>query len=64
MTLWQRFLRWRRAHLRTPREVTEDLCAEFAARFPGKCLICSYHRHGVSMGYTTDPIPPHECCEA
>ena len=37
---------------------------DFQRDFPGKCMICSYHRYGLREGFTSEPEPkPHECCE-
>lgn len=56
--------RWRRKHLRTTSEIAEDMCRDFAKTFPGKCMICSYHRFGRDHGMTTEPEPaPHDCID-
>jgi len=37
----------------------------FAHTFPGRCLVCSYHRYGVDYGHV-DPAerpPAHVCIE-
>lgn len=37
---------------------------EFAAKFPGRCMICSMHRFGRNNGYEQRPEPePHDCIE-
>ena len=61
MSILSRLLAWRRAYLRTPREWAIDLCTEFAARFPNRCLVCSYHEYGQREGHTTEPTPLHAC---
>jgi len=40
--------------------------ADFARRFPGRCMICSYHQHGVDHGFVNagEQPPPHHCIEA
>lgn len=50
------------------KEVVEALdqkrIEEFRKRFPGKCFICSAHRHGWSHGMVKESKPPaHECIE-
>ena len=43
---------------------TDEIVAEFRQRFPGKCLICSFHAFGYANGHTSDPVPPpHQCNE-
>lgn len=61
-TLLARFLHWRRTHLRTLNEATQDMCVEFAATFPGKCLVCSYYAWGRREGMTTEATPAHGGC--
>lgn len=40
------------------------LCEEFAERFPGRCLICFYHKYGFLHGHEDLPRPkPHHCIE-
>jgi len=37
---------------------------EFTDAFPGRCMICSYHRFGRQEGLTNEPLPPkHKCIE-
>lgn len=37
---------------------------EYMAAFPGRCMICSYHRFGLQEGLTQAPEPPpHDCIE-
>jgi hypothetical protein len=37
---------------------------EFARDFPGRCMICSYHRYGFQNNHTDAPRPePHDCIE-
>lgn len=37
---------------------------EFARIFPGRCMICSYHRYGYDYGHEKDAKPPsHHCIE-
>jgi len=38
---------------------------DFVGRFPGKCMICSYHRYGFTHGFIPlgDPVPEHHCIE-
>jgi len=40
-----------------------DLLAEFTAKFPGECPICSYHRYGIMNSYLDpdEPVPEHDC---
>lgn len=60
MTWWQRL--WRTV---TGKARREALVAEFQARFPGKCMLCSYYRYGrreCHIPHET-PTPPHECIE-
>ena len=41
-----------------------SMASEFAAAFPGRCMICSYHQYGLREGLTSDPMPkPHDCIE-
>jgi len=43
---------------------TMKLCKEFAEVFPGRCMICSFHRYGLQNGLTRKPEPePHNCIE-
>ncbi len=46
------------------REAQLDL-AEFARRFPGRCMVCSYHRFGLHHGIVAPgtPVDPHHCVE-
>lgn len=46
------------------RQQAKRMVAEFRERFPGRCIICSYHRYGVQNGYTAGPPDPHDCIEA
>ncbi len=50
------------AHYMT-RWAREDLQA-FEKRFPGKCPICAFHRHGLQEGYAKpgSVVPYHEGC--
>ena len=46
------------------RPSAERMCREFAIAFPGKCIVCAYHRFGLREGLTREPIPaPHDCIE-
>lgn len=46
------------------REAREDV-QRWQKYFPGRCLVCAYHRHGRSMGYVDfdEPVEPHHCIE-
>lgn len=40
---------------------------EFAKKFPGRCVICAYHRYGVLHGFIaarTTPPAHHGCPES
>lgn len=55
---------WRRKHLRTMDEVVTDMVYGFREEFPGKCMICSFHRYGRDHGMTLEPEPaPHDCID-
>jgi len=47
------------------RRAAERRMRDFAERFPGKCLICSYHRWGISQGFEKPGSKPelHQCTE-
>lgn len=46
------------------RPSAERMCREFASAFPGKCIVCAYHRFGLREGLTREPSPaPHDCIE-
>lgn len=45
------------------RKQTKQMVAEFPVKFPGRCMICSYHRYGVEYGFTVKPLEPHDCIE-
>jgi hypothetical protein len=34
----------------------------FEERFPGKCIVCSFHRFGYEMGYLNDVKPDKHLC--
>jgi hypothetical protein len=38
---------------------------EFAQRFPGRCMICSYHQFGRAYGFVPldGSAKPHHCIE-
>ena len=57
-----KFFAFRRKYFPTLNESTEDMIGEFIARFPGKCIICSYHRFGYSHGMTAKPKPENHFC--
>jgi len=38
------------------------LVAEFREHFPGRCMVCSYHRYGVLHGMVSGPPPEHDYC--
>ena len=42
----------------------EDDIEEFEEKFPGRCIICSYHRFGLQEGYVDPGTKPdkHEGC--
>lgn len=46
------------------RQQAKQMVAEFQELFPGRCMICSYHRYGVENGFTVKPLEPHNCIEA
>lgn len=53
---------------RRAREATaRRICVEFAAAFPGKCMICSMHRVELERGYggfgVSLGVTPHACIE-
>lgn len=37
---------------------------EFERKFPGKCIICSYHAYGINHGHVkpSEPVSPHDLC--
>jgi hypothetical protein len=37
---------------------------EFIEAFPGRCIICSFHRYGVENGLTTEKLKGHDCIES
>jgi len=40
----------------------QEFLKEWNSKFPGKCIVCSYHKFGYNEGMTSDPIPPkHKC---
>lgn len=43
-----------------------ETATEFARTFPGRCMVCSYHQHGVDHGFVdAGELPvPHQCIEA
>ncbi len=41
----------------------EEIVREFMEVFPGKCLICSYHRFGVENGLTSEVVQLHDCID-
>lgn len=43
----------------------ESMQLEFSERFPGRCFICSFHRHGVSHGFigSGEVLRAHDCLE-
>ena len=45
----------------TPREMVE----EFIEKFPGRCMICSYHAYGIREGHLKYGTPgqDHYCIE-
>lgn len=42
-----------------------DMARDFAQKFPGRCLICSYHYYGISHGHVDPgtPVAEHFCIE-
>jgi hypothetical protein len=52
--LWKSFTRWLFGF-------TDLDLADYERRFPGRCMICSFHAYGYANGFTDDPHPPvHE----
>jgi hypothetical protein len=46
------------------RPSAERMCIEFAQAFPGKCIVCAFHRFGLREGLTQEPTPAaHDCIE-
>lgn len=43
---------------------TLRLIEEYERAFPGKCVICGFHRYGVSHGFVAadEPVGPHDGC--
>lgn len=41
----------------------ENVAEEFRVRFPGKCILCSFHRHAEAMGADLGKIRQHERIE-
>ena len=43
----------------------EEMVDEFIDTFPGRCMICSHHRYGVTHGHCSPsyPIRRHYCIE-
>ena len=39
------------------------MAREFAREFPGRCLVCSFHRFGVEHGLTSGPVRAHSCSD-
>lgn len=36
---------------------------DFARKFPGRCAVCSFHRHGVEHGFVAaEDLPTHHTC--
>ena len=60
--LLMRFSRWLvdKWHTRS----TLRLIEEYEQAFPGKCVICGFHRYGVSHGFVPagEPVQPHDGC--
>ena len=51
----------------TIRQMDRDaarVVADFQRQFPGRCLICAYHKFGVQGGYVRGGVPAHDCIEA
>jgi hypothetical protein len=46
-------------------ESAEQTVAEFQEKFPGECMLCSYHRFGVREGYVKPgtQVKEHDCIE-
>ena len=48
---------WETWHMR-------NVARDFAARFPGRCMVCSFHSCALHFGHTSEPRPPpHYCIE-
>ena len=45
------------------KQSTIKIVNDFAAAFPGRCLICSYHEFGVREGLTNESLSQHDCIE-
>ncbi len=46
------------------RDKTPDrIVSKFRERFPGRCLICSFHNYGVREFFIKTPLPAHDCIE-
>jgi hypothetical protein len=43
----------------------ERFVEEFIEKFPGRCMICSYHWYGITHGHCSpyEPVSPHYCIE-
>ena len=44
------------------RRTAERMLADFMHMFPGRCPLCSYHRHALQHG-ADFPLGPHVCLE-
>lgn len=53
---WIAWLRWQ------ARE-TKRLIEGFEQRFPGECVICSFHAYGVREGFCGGPVHRHTCAK-
>ncbi len=40
-----------------------EMVSEFVVKFPGRCMICSYHDFGLNNGFKVEPLQPHNCIE-
>jgi hypothetical protein len=40
---------------------TEEMFLEFRAKFPNRCMVCSFWEYSRRECFTTDPTPPHKC---
>jgi len=47
----------------TGKTLAMEMIQRFEDEFPGRCVICSYHKYGVTHGLTSGPVPEHDCIE-
>lgn len=45
------------------RESDQKMVEDFVRTFPGRCMICSFRRYGISHGFHVGDLEPHDCIE-